>query len=115
MGEYLTKRVSIVLPSYYYYSGVSTAMPHLELELANSESERLRCAACHRDIPIPNPTIDSGHYQIWWLAHCRHPLHLDCLAPLGRPNAISRVTQRPYYVHDPGFSYPLFMSLMLTI
>jgi hypothetical protein len=73
-------------------------MPQPEQLEANLE--RLRCAACH--IPIP---IDSGHYQMWRLVHCRHPLHLDCLSPLGHPNAISGVTQRPYYVHSPGFSY----------
>jgi hypothetical protein len=69
-------------------------------QLEEANLERLRCAACH--IPIP---IDSGHYQMWRLAHCCHPLHLDCLAPLGRPNAISGVTQCLYYVHSPGFSY----------
>ena len=77
---------------------------------------RLRCAACR--IPILVPTIDVGHRPILWrLAHCRHPLHLDCLAPLGRPHAISRTTQRPYYVHNPGsyFSPPCAIDIALTL
>ena len=70
--------------------------------------ESLRCAACR----IPIPTMD--HFpDLWRLAHCRHPLHLDCLAPLGRPYAVSRATQRPYYVHNPGsyLSYFLYNQL----
>ena len=93
IGEYLTKKLSNMVLTPYYLGLTAMAQP----EHANSES--LRCAACQ--IPILNPTIGSGH---WQLAHCRHPLHLDCLAPLGRPYAISGVTQRPYYVHNPGYS-----------
>lgn len=74
--------------------------------------ESLRCAACR----IPIPTMD--HFpDLWRLAHCRHPLHLDCLAPLGRPYAVSRATQRPYYVHNPGsyLSYFLYNHSYVNI
>jgi hypothetical protein len=87
-----------------------------EVHTLNPPPEGLRCAACR--IPILIPTLDGGHCPVLWrLAHCRHPLHLDCLAPLGRPYAISRTTQRPYYVHNPGsyFSSPPYeITLTLT-
>ena len=69
--------------------------------------ERLQCTACH--IPIIVPTNNSDHSEspvLWRLAHCHHSLHLDCLAPLGCPYAISKATQRPYYIHNPGFICP---------
>jgi hypothetical protein len=69
--------------------------------------ERLQCAACHIPIIVPSSastgTVDHLLPSFWRLAHCRHPLHLDCLAPLGHPYAINRTTQHPYYVHNPGF------------
>ena len=47
-----------------------------------------RCSACH--IPILVPTCNIGSCPILWrLARCHHSLHLDCLAPLGRPYVVS--------------------------
>lgn len=63
--------------------------------------ERLQCVACHISIVVPFIQVGSDFPVLWRLAHCRHPLHLDCLAPLGRPYAI-----HPYYVHNPGFYSP---------
>ena len=79
-----------------------------EVRILRPPEERLRCVACRR--PILVPTLDIGHHPILWrLAHCHHPLHLDCLAPLGQPYAISGVTQRPRYAHNPG---SFFFSLL---
>jgi len=87
-----------------------------EVEVLDPPAERLQCVACRR--PILVATIDIGHHPILWrLAHCRHPLHLDCLAPLGRPYAISRTTQHPYYVHNPHPGLYIFTAspcIMLT-
>jgi hypothetical protein len=74
-------------------------------EMREESPPFLRCVACRT--PIVVPTCDVGNRPILWrLAHCRHPLHLDCLAPLGRPHAISPSTKRPRYVHDPGAYLP---------
>ena len=82
-------------------SEVHTPAPH-------PPPERLQCAACHIPIVTPTGTVDADHFPVLWrLAHCRHPLHLDCLAPLGHPYAISRVMQRPNYVHNPGSYFSL--------
>lgn len=61
----------------------------------------LQCVACQT--PIVVPTCDIRNRPILWhLACCCHPLHLDCLAPLGCPHAMSPSTKCPRYVHDPG-------------
>ena len=70
-------------------------------------TERLRCVACHR--PILVPTLDMGHHPILWrLAHCRHPLYLHCLYPVGQP------PQHPHYVDNSCLShFTSFPCMML--
>ena len=85
------------------YFALTNYVPDGAQEAFEPPAERLLCVACQG--PILALTIDIGHHPILWhLARCHHPLHLDCLTPLGQPYAVSGVTHRPRYIHDPGLS-----------
>ncbi|KIM35211.1 hypothetical protein M413DRAFT_14679 [Hebeloma cylindrosporum] len=69
------------------YFSLSTRIDD-DSRLSEPPAERLRCVACRQ--PIVVETLDIGNEPLlWWLAHCRHPLHLDCLASLDNPTVLA--------------------------
>lgn len=52
----------------------------------------LPCVACGSGISVPVDELGDCEPRLWFLARCRHPVHLDCLGALATPPS-----DRPHY------------------
>jgi len=84
-------------------------LPASEGSCASDEElfDFLSCVACGSGIAVPADGLGGCEATLWFLARCRHPVHLDCLGVLATPPSDRPQYHLLYPEEDAASPFPL--------